>query len=110
MCSSDLIESDNKLQEQSTKHQNDLQELLDRQADQLDTTKRKAEIDANMTVLALQQEHQAKIQTLQDKHNAEVEQYQAKYRELLEQMEQKKTTKPKTKTTKAQQDKINESK
>lgn len=86
-----------KLQEQATKHENDLQGLLDRQADELDTTKRKAEIDANMTILALQQEHQAKIQALQDKHNTDIEQYQSKYRELLEQLEQqKKTTKPKT--------------
>lgn len=90
-----IIETDKKLQEQSEKHQNDLQELLKKHSDELDTTKRKTEIDANMTILQLQQEHQTKMQILQEKHNAEIEQYQAKYKELLDQLEQNKTTKSK---------------
>lgn len=59
----------------------------------MDNVKGKTELEANMKLLELQQENQAKMQALQEKHNAEIEQYQAKYRELLEKMEQKKATK-----------------
>ncbi|MDA3729908.1 hypothetical protein PBV87_00075 [Niameybacter massiliensis] len=99
-----ILESGERLREQSTKHENSLQELLTKQADELDTTRRKAEIDANLSVLALQQEHQAKVQALQDKHNADIEQYQSKYRELLEQLEQQKKTTAKPKNTKTKKE------
>lgn len=77
------------LKETESKHQNVMQETLDKHIDELDSIKRKAEIDANMTILALQQEHQAKMQAQQEKYNREIEEYQAKYKQLLEKMEQK---------------------
>lgn len=95
-----ILEMNKRQQEQENKHESDLQETLRKHSDELDTIKRKAEIDANMTILELQKEHQEKMQALQEKHNAEIEQYQSKYKELLEKLEQTKTTKPKMTKTK----------
>ncbi|MGL4911791.1 MAG: hypothetical protein ACRC3Y_05090 [Romboutsia sp.] len=103
----DLDKANEILQDQADKHKNDVEELLRKQCEVLDTVKSKAEIDANMTILGLQQEHQTKMQALQEKHNIEIEQYQNKYKELLEKLEEKKTTK--TRQTKTKENKAKDS-
>lgn len=100
-----IIDADNKLQEQANKHQDAIQEILRKHVDELEATRGKAEIDANMTILKLQQEHQAKAEALQEKlqlshekhssevesintkHSETIESYQSKYRSLLEELE-----------------------
>lgn len=91
--SKQILESDTKLKDQA-----------DKQADEMNTTKAKSELEANMKLLEMQAEYQSKVQALQEKHNAEIEEYQKKYRELLEKLEQGKAN---TRTTKAKNTKNN---
>lgn len=82
------------------KHKELMQEIQMKQADELDRMRKNAEVETNMTILKLQQEHQDKITTLNERHSKEletihdknvaaIESYQVKYKELLEQLETK---------------------